>query len=345
MYGLKPVPFMFPPGLKPQFFRGLCFVGLKPHAPSVRNSGVLDAVVAFDDAADDVEFLFGAVEERLGARELGCGDGGDEADAHVEGAHHFVLRNLAELAEVFEDRQHGPGADLDLSAGSFGQNAGKVFGDAAAGDVGHAGGEPGGDQFLNDVEVAAVRLHERGAGFLLDGSDVLRGLVAADFEEELAGERVAVGVEAGGGNSDEDVAGFDADAGDHFVAVDGANDKAGEVVFAVGVEAGHLGSFAADESTAIGAAGVGEAGDDGLGDIGIEFAGGEVIEEEKGRGALDGDVVDAMIDEVCADGLVEAEGEGDFELGANAVGRADQDGVFPALQVEAKEGAESSDAA
>jgi hypothetical protein len=38
---------------------------------------VVDAVVAFHDAADYVEFFFGAVEEVFGAGEFGGGDGGD----------------------------------------------------------------------------------------------------------------------------------------------------------------------------------------------------------------------------------------------------------------------------
>ncbi len=42
---------------------------------------------------------------------------------------------------------------------------------------------------------------------------------------------------------------------------------------------------------------------------------------------------------------MEAQFEGNLELGANAVGRADQDGRLPALQVEAEEGAEAADAA
>ena len=72
-------------------------------------------------------------------------------------------------------------------------------------------------------------------------------LVAGHLKKELAGERVAVGVQAGGGHPDEDVAGLDALAGDHFVAVDRADDEAGQIVFAVGVEAGHLRGFAADQ--------------------------------------------------------------------------------------------------
>ena len=53
-------------------------------------------------------------------------------------------------------------------------------------------------------------------------------------------------------------------AGDDVGAVDAADDGAGEFVFAIGVEAGHLGGLAADEGAAVGAAGFGEAADDGL---------------------------------------------------------------------------------
>jgi hypothetical protein len=118
-----------------------------------------------------------------------------------------------------------------------------------------------GDQLLDHVQVAAVGFHQGRAGLLLDGGDVLRGLVAGNFKQELAGQRIAVGVQAGGGQSDEHVAGLDADAGNHFVAIDGADDEAGQVVFAFGIEAGHLGGFAADEGAAVGLAGFGQTGD------------------------------------------------------------------------------------
>ena len=124
-----------------------------------------------------------------------------------------------------------------------------------------------------------------------------------------------------------------------------ADDGAGEVVFAVGVEAGHLGGFAADERAAVGAAGFGDAADDGFDDVVFEPAGGEVVEEEERRGALDGDVVDAVVDEVGADGVVDAELEGDLELGAYAVGGGDQHGVGKLGQVEREEAAEAADLA
>lgn len=109
-------------------------------------------------------------------------------------------------------------------------------------------------------------------------------------------------------------------AGDDLVAVDGTDDGAGEIVLAIGVEAGHLGGFASDEGAAVGAAGFGEAADDSLDDEGVEAAGGEVVEEEEGSGTLDRDVVDAVVDEILANGVMDVELEGHLELGADAVG-------------------------
>ena len=45
----------------------------------------------------------------------------------------------------------------------------------------------------------------------------------------------------------------------------------------------------------------------------------------------------------CADGVVDAELEGDLEFGAYAVGRGDEDGVGELLEVEGEEAAEAAD--
>ena len=66
---------------------------------------------------------------------------------------------------------------------------------------------------------------------------------------------------------------------------------------------------------------VGSAGD-------VEFAAGEIVEEEQRFRALNQNVVDAHGDEVDADGVVFVPVEGEFELGAYAVSAADEDGIF-----------------
>ena len=62
-------------------------------------------------------------------------------------------------------------------------------------------------------------------------------------------------------------------------------------------------------------------------DVGLEPAGGQVIEEEQRRRALDEDVVDAVVDEIAPDGVVHARHERDPQLRADAVRACDQDRV------------------
>jgi len=73
---------------------------------------------------------------------------------------------------------------------------------------------------------------------------------------------------------------------------------------------------------------------DHFGDLSrFELADGEIVKKEQRLCALHKDVVHAHGDGVDADGVVLAEGEGDFQFGADAVGAGDEDGVFVAAQV------------
>ena len=85
-------------------------------------------------------------------------------------------------------------------------------------------------------------------------------------------------------------------------------------------------------------------GDNRLGDFGVELSAGEVVQKEQGRGALHGNVVDAVIDEVRAHIAVHPHLESDFELGAHSIGGANQDGILPALQIEAEKRSKTTDA-
>ena len=246
------------------------------------------------------------------------------------------------MLEVLEEGWRFPRGELDLCAESLGEDAWEVFRDATAGDVGHAGDDFGLRELLEDGEVGAVLAHESGTGFVFEFVDILVGAVLCDFKEELASERVAVGVEAVGGEPEEDVARFNLVAGDDVRAVDDADDEAGKVVLALGVEAGHLCGFAADEGATVGLAGFAETLDDLFHDAAFELAGGEVVQEEEGCGTLHGDVVHAVVDEVAADGVVDAELEGDFEFCADTVGAGDEDGVRVLGEVEAEEAAEAA---
>ncbi len=161
----------------------------------------------------------------------------------------------------------------------------------------------------------------------------------------MAGEGVAVGVEAGGGEADEDVAGADRLAVEEGGAVDDADDGADQVVVLAVVEAGHLGGLAADEGATGQLAAAGQAGEDLLEAGGLQLGGADVIEEEEGLGADDGDVVDAVVDEVFADGVVAVGHFGDLQFGADAVDAADQNGVLEFLELGLEEAAEAADGA
>ena len=108
-------------------------------------------------------------------------------------------------------------------------------------------------------------------------------------------------------------------AAHEVIALGQANDAPSEIVFAWRVEARHRGCLAADERASRLAASRRDPADDGGRLVGIHRAKREVIEEEERARATDEDIVDAMVDQVGADGLVAIEGEGDLELGADAI--------------------------
>ena len=143
---------------------------------------------------------------------------------------------------------------------------------------------------------------------------------------------------------DDDVAGARAPPVDDAVAFDDADAESREVIVAVGVHAGHLGGFAADQGAARLHAALGDAGDDPLGDVHRKAPGRVVVEEEEGLRALDHDVVRAHGDEVLADAVVQAGVDREPELGADAVGAGDQDRPPPAALRDFDHGAESADA-
>ena len=130
---------------------------------------------------------------------------------------------------------------------------------------------------------------------------------------------------------------------DQLRRVDGADDEAGEIVFAVGVEAGHLGGLAAEQRTAVVPAGAREPFDDLLGDVGRQAARREVIEKKQRRRALHEDVVDAVIDEIDANGVVPIGHERHLQLGADAVGARHQNRIAPSGGIEPEQPAERAD--
>ena len=138
--------------------------------------------------------------------------------------------------------------------------------------------------------------------------------------DDLAYQRIAVGVRAVGGQSQHHVAGVDMFAGDDLAFFHHTDCKTGEVVFAHRIHAGHFGGFAADQRAAGLFATVSNALDDFGGGGHVQLAAGEVVEEEQRFGTLHQNIVHAHGDQVDADGVVAVQFKSQLELGTHAVG-------------------------
>ena len=126
------------------------------------------------------------------------------------------------------------------------QDARDVVLEAAARDVGHAVDldlvvHQAGDR----LEEAGMDREERVADRLARTRELVVGRHLADVEEHPARERVAVRLEARGGEADHEVPGADGLARDELLAGDRADDRAGEIVLAGGVQTGKLRRLAA----------------------------------------------------------------------------------------------------
>ena len=142
-------------------------------------------------------------------------------------------------------------------------------------------------------------------------------------------------MQARGRQAEDQVAGEYLGAVDDVLALDDADREARQVVLVLRVHAGHLRGLAAEQDAAKpAAAALHDAGDDALGAFQLELAGGVVVEEDQGLGAAADQVVDAHGDEVDADRVVPVEGEGELELGADAVGAGDEVPGAVAVEVE-----------
>jgi hypothetical protein len=137
---------------------------------------------------------------------------------------------------------------------------------------------------------------------------------------------------------DDEVARLDVAAVAEIAALRHADAEAGQVVLALLVEAGQLGRLAAEQGAAGLAARLRHPAHHLLGHVDVEPRGGEVVEEEERLGPGHRHVVDRHGDQVDADRVVPAGGERGLELGADAVGAADQDRIAVAARDAAHTG-------
>ena len=162
------------------------------------------------------------------------------ADAKVEYLVHLRLVDLAETLDPGEHRRYRPTAAIDDDLGTIGHDPGKVLAQAAARDVRDAVdhvlhlvvGQHAADRADVEPRGRKHRLAYRLAQLL----DAIGCLMAGDLEDDLAGEAVAVGVQAGRGQPEHDVAGDNRRAVNDVPSLDHADAEARQVVIARCVE-------------------------------------------------------------------------------------------------------------
>ena len=241
-----------------------------------------------------------------------------------------------------KDLRQFPSGAVDRGAAPLGKDAGKVVEKATTRDVGgtmeYACWKGGHERLV--VRVNAKEFLAEGLGHSRSG---LAEREFGFFQKNMASQRIAVRVKAISTESNKHVADANFRAVEHFRAIDYANDRSGHIVFALLIHAGHLGGFPTNEGTPTVFAGLGETFEDLLEDNWVEFFAADVVKEIQGAGTNDGDVVDAMVHEILADGIVAIGREGDFQLGAHAVHAGDKHRFFHALEVGLEKTAEAAD--
>src|SRR6266404_2773015 len=111
---------------------------------------------------------------------------------------------------------------------------------------------------------------------------------------------------------------------DYLFAVYDAHDKSSHVVFTLSIEARHLSSFATQQDAAIFTTTVRDAFDDRRDYFRRQSACGYIVEKEKRPRSLNQNVVRAVVHQIASDGVMDAGGKSDLQLGADAIGRCDQ---------------------
>ncbi len=175
-----------------------------------------------------------------------------------------------------------------------------------------------------DQAQAGPRVEPGGLQQLLaEGAAQLRHVALqapAGARDDAADQRVAVGVQAGGGHGDHDVAVADALRTQQRVGLHDTGGGTGDVVLVGAQQTRVLSGLPAEQRRADLLAGAGDAADH-LGDaLGHDPAARDVVGHEQGTGAADHQVVDDHRHEVLPDGAVHAEGLRDGDLGAHPVG-------------------------
>src|SRR5215470_8591788 len=218
--------------------------------PTRSGSGIHDRPRAGPDLAYLEDALSRGLERPRGAVDLARAYHEEVADAHVEGAAHLRLRHLSALLNDREDGRHRPRARVDDGLAALGEDARKILGDAAPRHVGHGEHRHAAQELEDRPDVDARGLEQLvGHGATEARHRVVRPQLEP-VEDHLADQRVAVGVQSAGRETEHAIARADLGSGDHAAPLDHAHREASEVVLARSIERAHLGRLTTHEGAA-----------------------------------------------------------------------------------------------
>src|SRR3954451_4539786 len=174
--------------------------------------------------------------------------------------------------------------------------------------------------------VAPVHRQERVGDPLAGITQSVVEVQAHPLEHDPPRERVPVGVKTGRGIAQQGVAGADGVAVQRLVLLDHADDGAGQAEGPGAGEAPPLRLRAARDRHPVRAAAAGDAVHDTGDLVQLQPRAGDVVHEGDRDGAMNQDVVDAVVDQIFAHRIVSAGLQRDEDLGADAVGAEHQRG-------------------
>ena len=160
--------------------------------------------------------------------------------------------------------------------------------------------------------------------------------------EHFTDQREAVGVYAGGGQTDQHITFCQFFAVDDLFFVYDTNREACQIVFIHRIETGHFGSFTANQSTFCLTAAFGDTGDDISNTGRIILAASNIVQEEHGTCTAADDIIDAHSHTVDTDGVMLVHQEGQLQLSTNTIGTGNQNRLLHAGHIGSKHTAKAT---
>ena len=245
-------------------------------------------------------------------------------DPAIERARHFAGLDIALRLQERHQPRLFPRIGIDHAVSAFRQHARDILQQAAAGNMCERIDQPGAHHRQQAGNIDAGGGHQRVDQQHIGIEQGRAVQLPALIRSQPPHERETVGMHAAGSEAQQHVAGRNLIARKLFAAFHRAHAEARQIVVARRIHAGHFRRFAADQRASGNFAAFRDTRDDIFGHAGVQFAGGEIIEEEQWFCALHDQIIGAHRNQVDSDRVVPPRIDRQLQLGAHAVIRRDQ---------------------